>query len=246
MRLTKNQYRVGKAILPSGRVLEKPTTQADRLGVKRTTICDTLKKWEEHLRDDGTYEPTFLKELEGMVSAFEGKHPDLVWSPPEESAEASEAKPAAAPKKKASVESKPESKPASKPESKPAKAKKAKATKPMSSDVSWAQGGTDTFTLMGQEFDLQKARDLIMKKARPVVDVSIADFEGLSGLVSVDAGRVESNIDIDLKHPLILVPGERGRMLIDGWHRVARAGSEGLKTLPAVLLDESEAAAIRQ
>lgn len=301
MRITKNQYRVAKVILPTGKVLDKPTTRADELGVKRTTICDTLKKWEEHLQDDGVYEPTFLKELTDRVEAFEKKHPDLLWAPSSETPETPETpdtsgdtpEPAAskpAPKKKATKKaakpkeeatpsavapstkkadaSKPkeEATPATAPSvAKPKASKKKapakkKASKPsilVSSSVNWAESGEDRYTMFGTLFDVQKARIQIAAGERPIHAVEIAQMaefigappangEIAGGLLTVDWGRVKGNTNIDLDHPLILGQADGGTVLIDGWHRVARATVKGIALLPAVMLDEAETAAIRK
>lgn len=50
----------------------------------------------------------------------------------------------------------------------------------------------------------------------------------------------------DLARPLLLIPfGESEILLIDGWHRLARAVLEGVEELPMYLLTEEEAKAIQ-
>lgn len=43
-----------------------------------------------------------------------------------------------------------------------------------------------------------------------------------------------------MRVPIILAPTEYGVMVIDGWHRVARATLLGLESLPGVILTEDE------
>ena len=45
--------------------------------------------------------------------------------------------------------------------------------------------------------------------------------------------------------PLVFVPHRGKHVCIDGWHRITKAVQQGVSTLPALVLTEDEAAAIR-
>jgi hypothetical protein len=50
----------------------------------------------------------------------------------------------------------------------------------------------------------------------------------------------------DLTRPLLVIPfGEQEILLIDGWHRLARAVLEGIEELPMILLTREEADSIQ-
>lgn len=50
----------------------------------------------------------------------------------------------------------------------------------------------------------------------------------------------------DLTKPLLIIPfGEQEILIIDGWHRLARAVLEGIEELPMVLLTQEEADSVQ-
>ena len=49
----------------------------------------------------------------------------------------------------------------------------------------------------------------------------------------------------DLTRPLLVIPLGEEILILDGWHRLARAAIEGMKTLPMRLLTEEEADSIQ-
>src|SRR5262249_14340642 len=44
----------------------------------------------------------------------------------------------------------------------------------------------------------------------------------------------------DLEHPLLFVPWKGRHLLVDGWHRLAKAVLDGVTELPAFVLSENE------
>ena len=83
------------------------------------------------------------------------------------------------------------------------------------------------------------ARDL------PTGKLSVGDWSKHLAVISLDDDHVES---VDLRRPLILVRiADAGGLvlLIDGWHRLARAVRDGVAELPFHLLDEDQEYTVR-
>lgn len=76
-----------------------------------------------------------------------------------------------------------------------------------------------------------------------VEDFEVDDLAGMSRLMGATNTSLEQKGDlIDLDDPIIVATvtmgGQVVAMPIDGWHRIAKAHAEGVKALPAVILNE--------
>jgi hypothetical protein len=96
-------------------------------------------------------------------------------------------------------------------------------------------------------YDVKRAKQLIHDSPREVklVDVSSIQKRFDADRLGVDLLTL-SELPIRLDFPLILVPEGNGVLIIDGWHRVARAIQSGVLSLPAVWLSESETQSVLQ
>lgn len=110
----------------------------------------------------------------------------------------------------------------------------------LSSDFEWNinKGEEEVFDCVGHEFDIQKAKRIIVKSPRPVVKVNVANYSALlDSVVKLD----RRNVTYDLSVPIIIgTLRNGGLLLLDGWHRVQGAVKEGVEELPAVILDKDE------
>lgn len=102
-----------------------------------------------------------------------------------------------------------------------------------SSEVKWNTDTEEYFSLLGHGWDIVKAKLIILNKPREIVQIDPNAFEPLIGGptasggirmgISIDRSRIASD-DIDLSIPVIIVETDHGdHMLIDGWHRLAKA-----------------------
>jgi len=88
---------------------------------------------------------------------------------------------------------------------------------------------------------------------RPRVEVSVAECRELLGMLHLDRERVMSD-EIDLSVPLLLAPVrapgdpayQARTLVIDGWHRLAKAEYLGVQTLLGYPLSEVEAYACEE
>lgn len=96
------------------------------------------------------------------------------------------------------------------------------------------------------EFNITEAKKLIRATPRPLTEVEIGSYVALLELI-VSLGPPIKGRTYDLAFPLIVgTLGNGGLLLLDGWHRVARANKQGLKTLPAVILTKYETSMIKR
>lgn len=99
------------------------------------------------------------------------------------------------------------------------------------------------FQFLGYRWDVTRAK--AMARDLPVGRIDVRPFFSWLDAVRINA---EHLAHVDLDKPLILARvGELGgaAMLIDGWHRVARARRDGVTTLPCVVLDLAQERAVR-
>lgn len=121
-----------------------------------------------------------------------------------------------------------------------------------SSQFEWSEQ-TETFCFLNKAWDVQAAKALIRGKPRKVVSLEV---EATANLLSkritredgsrvitlgihVDWEKVDTE-EVDLSVPVILAPFQDSYIVIDGWHRVAKAHLKGIATLPAVVLTKKE------
>ena len=94
------------------------------------------------------------------------------------------------------------------------------------------------------EWDVDAALELVAD-GRPTGRVPMAALAPLVGFMDVDFDHAAA---ADLSQPVLLAPfpdADGANMVIDGWHRVARALLLGVPDLPAVRLTEAEGDAVR-
>lgn len=99
------------------------------------------------------------------------------------------------------------------------------------------------FQFLGYRWDVTRAKTIAADL--PVGTVDVRPLFASLGFVRIDADRVPH---ADLTQPLILVRiAELGgaAMLIDGWHRIARARLDGVAELPCVVLDTTQERTVR-
>ena len=107
--------------------------------------------------------------------------------------------------------------------------------------------GHEIFTLMGRQFDVTvatevaqergEAHDLVVSGYFRLLQKNLDDHRFTMG-ISVNQEHVPT---VDLEKPLIVAQlttrgGDVNHMVIDGWHRIAKAEREGRDTLPCLLL----------
>jgi hypothetical protein len=76
---------------------------------------------------------------------------------------------------------------------------------------------------------------------RGAVDIPVSALGSLLGLIRIDHEHVKT---VDTSRPLLAVPfpdDPSVLLVIDGWHRIARAVTDGLESLPVVPLSADEA-----
>ncbi len=99
------------------------------------------------------------------------------------------------------------------------------------------------FQFLAFRWDVTKARNIAA--GLPVHRLKIQGWFGWLGLIRIDDERVRmANLD----QPLLMVQiRELGgsTLLVDGWHRLAKAQRDGVTELPAVVLDESNERPVR-
>ncbi|WP_031520633.1 hypothetical protein [Streptomyces sp. NRRL F-5123] len=99
------------------------------------------------------------------------------------------------------------------------------------------------FQFLGYRWNVVHAKTIAADL--PVGTVDVRPFFASLGFVRIDADHVPH---VDLTKPLILVRiAELGgaALLIDGWHRVARARRDGVSELPCVVLDTTQERTVR-
>ncbi|MEU8178634.1 hypothetical protein AB0C14_37695 [Microbispora hainanensis] len=101
----------------------------------------------------------------------------------------------------------------------------------------------ETFRLMGWTWDVSAAKKYAASR-HPGGHLRPRHWAGLLALIDIDQAHAEL---VDLSEPLIAVPASPrgGALVIDGWHRIARALREGVTELPVILLSKEEEYACR-
>ena len=117
---------------------------------------------------------------------------------------------------------------------------------PSSSTLTWRLKG-EVFRLVGEVWDVDAAKRIVRDRPRPIRQLNIAKFRdliGAPGQVYVFGIRIvwdkALSGNVNLEDPIIVAYGRRERFPIDGWHRIARALWDGIKTLPYVGLTKEE------
>ena len=108
-----------------------------------------------------------------------------------------------------------------------------------SSETDWQPRLGEQFIFGGRHYDLAKAKGLIKGAARPVENKPLSLFKSMYyEAVKIDWDKAEKT---DPAIPFIVATEEGGKLvLIDGWHRFAKALRMRLTEVPTVVLTEEE------
>ena len=114
-----------------------------------------------------------------------------------------------------------------------------------SSQTDWQPRLGEQFIFEGKHYDLAKAKGLIKAAARPVENKPLSLFHSMYyEAVKIDWDKADKT---DPSIPFIVATEDGGKlMLIDGWHRYARALKMRLTEIPTVTLTEEETKQIRR
>jgi hypothetical protein len=113
-----------------------------------------------------------------------------------------------------------------------------------SSATDWQPRLGEQFIHGGTRYDLAKAKELIKATPRPVEMRPLAQFKGMYyEAVKIDWDKAEKT---DPAIPAIAATEGGKVILIDGWHRYAKALKQRLAEIPVVVLSEDETKSIRR
>jgi len=114
-----------------------------------------------------------------------------------------------------------------------------------SSETDWQPRLGEQFIFAGKRYDLAKAKELIKATPRPVEMKSLLTFKAAYyEAVKIDWEKAEKT---DPSTPAIAATEEGGKLLlIDGWHRYAKALRTRMTEIPVVVLTEDETKSIRR
>jgi hypothetical protein len=96
-------------------------------------------------------------------------------------------------------------------------------------------------------YNIQLAKQLILSTPREVISINIAHLQDAINehRIGLNPGY-ETDPHVDPDFPVIVIPSSGNPMIIDGWHRVAKALYLGLARVNAVFLTEQETEKIRE
>ena len=114
-----------------------------------------------------------------------------------------------------------------------------------SSSIEWQPRLGEQFIFAGKYYDLAKAKELIKATPRPIEPKPLSTFKSMYyEAVKIDWDKAEKT---DTAIPVIAATEEGGKLvLIDGWHRYAKALRTRLTEIPTVILTEEETQKIRR
>lgn len=114
-----------------------------------------------------------------------------------------------------------------------------------SSTIDWQPRLGENFVFAGKHYDIAKAKELIKATPRPIENKPLSTFKSMYyEAVKIDWDKAEKT---DPAVPIIAVTEAGGKLvLIDGWHRFAKALRTRLTELPTVTLTEEETLKVRR
>lgn len=114
-----------------------------------------------------------------------------------------------------------------------------------SSTIDWQPRLGENFVYAGKHYDIAKAKDIIKTTPRPIENKPLSAFKSMYyEAVKIDWDKAEKT---DPTIPVIAVTEAGGKLvLIDGWHRYAKALRTRLAEIPVVALTEEETAKVRR
>jgi nitrogen fixation protein len=101
----------------------------------------------------------------------------------------------------------------------------------------------EVFQFLAYRWDVTEAQKIAARL--PVRRFDPQPWFGWLGAIGLDEDHVST---VDLERPVIMVrlrEADGAAMLIDGWHRLARAQRESVADLPVVVLDEDQEYQVR-
>lgn len=113
-----------------------------------------------------------------------------------------------------------------------------------STEIDWQPRLGELFVYAGKRYDLAKAKDMIKATPRPVEAKALSLFKAMYWeAVKIDWDKAEKT---DTAIPVIVGTEEGKLVLLDGWHRYAKALRGRMTEIPAVTLTEEETTKIRK
>jgi hypothetical protein len=119
---------------------------------------------------------------------------------------------------------------------------------PTSQDWTWDIDATETFLLLNQSWDISRAKRFLSASPHEVFKIDPEDAARWIGLIAIDWDGIKAeptafNLDV----PVILAQTAPGTsIIIDGWHRVARAHLEHAEYVLGCVLTLDETRACRK
>jgi hypothetical protein len=100
----------------------------------------------------------------------------------------------------------------------------------------------EIFIMLGWAWDIDLAAQLATR--HPTVPGDLQTLGWARAVIRIDPTHART---AELTRPLLAVPIPNARtpLVIDGWHRLHRAMSEGIAELPVIVLDETDERACR-
>lgn len=134
--------------------------------------------------------------------------------------------------------------------------------------TNWYERGGECFRYVATHWNIDAAKAILKSKPRESKAIDVEEWAQLLSKETVTERDKDGNpcawkrqagvafnrenseaepSPLDLGVPVIMIQFDDGCVLvIDGWHRIARAQHLGVKTLPAVLLDKEESRWVRE
>ena len=115
-----------------------------------------------------------------------------------------------------------------------------------SDSINWHTKDPEVFEFLATSFDVREAKKILVAKPREIHTARTTDVEGMIGMIRIERGEVEVRPEkFDTSIPLIVASFyESSKLVIDGWHRIAKANRLLIEVLPIVILTEEETLAI--
>jgi hypothetical protein len=110
--------------------------------------------------------------------------------------------------------------------------------------LSLAPGGPQIFRFLNNAWDVDAALALVAQRKPDLMPVT-KELANSAQFIEVDEAWANSHADLAIPVILVTLPEGSGCLIIDGWHRIAKALGEGKRTLPAHLLSEDDSEALR-
>lgn len=106
----------------------------------------------------------------------------------------------------------------------------------------------EVYTFWTSSFDVDMAKKLVLERNLPVANIQLDELASFAKrpkektshniMHQFDWEKIDSDV-VDLDFPLILINHPKaGIMVIDGWHRIAKATNNGIMELPGFCLTD--------